>query len=113
MDFGQPHKNTVYAENLDFEQELDRELENETSWEKREHQRFVNSCRKAKDRQTSSIRKDIATLESQVKNLEMQIRYRSTVKKQKELEKAKKELASKKQLLDRTITSISREIFGK
>ena len=33
MDFGQPHKNTVYAENLDFEQELDRELENETSWE--------------------------------------------------------------------------------
>ena len=109
-----------------FEQELDRELENETSWEKREHQRFVNSCRKAKcnittikrcekeiDRQTSSIRKDIATLESQIKNLEIQIRYRSTVKKQKELEKAKKELASKKQLLDRTITSISREIFGK
>jgi hypothetical protein len=43
----------------------------------------------------------------------MQIRYRSTVKKQKELEKAKKELASKKQLLDRTITSISKEIFEK
>ena len=24
MDFGQPHKNTVYAENLDFEQELEK-----------------------------------------------------------------------------------------
>lgn len=126
MDFGQLHRNTVYAEKLDFEQQIDLKLENETSLEKREHQRFVNSCRKAKctistikrcekeiDRQTKPIRKDIATLESQIKNLEIQVRYRSTIKKQKELEKAKKELASKKQLLDRTITSISKEIFGK
>lgn len=125
MDFGQYHKNTSYAENLDFEQELDRELENVISWEKREHQRFVNSCRKAKcnittikkcekeiERQTSSIRKDIATLESQIKSLEIQVRCRGTIKKQKELEKAKKELIYQKQLLDRTVTSISKEIFG-
>ena len=126
MDFGRFHKNTAYAENLDFEQKLERELENENSWEKQDHQRFVNSCRKAKcnistirrcekeiERQTSSIRKDIAVLESQIKTLEIQIRYRATIRKQKELEKAKIKLASKKQLLDRTVTSISKEIFGK
>ncbi len=126
MDFGQLHKNIAYAENLDFEQELERELENENSWEKQDHQRFVNSCRKAKfnistirrcekgiERQTSSIRKDIAVFESQIKTLEIQIKYRATVRKQRELEKAKIKLASKKQLLDRTITSISKEIFGK
>jgi hypothetical protein len=118
--------NTDYARQLDFEQQIELELEGEQPLEKIEHKAFVERCRRAKvpytklkkyekevDAQTKELKADIESLEWKLKHCHVgdkRKRY-ALIYLQKDFDQWRKQLNDKRNQLDLIITRLHDKYF--
>lgn len=122
--------NTDFARMLDWEQQLDYELEQqqEVDIEQQERKAFTDRCRRAKvsytklkkyerevEAETSDLKAEIKVLEWNLKNHQVGGRVRIfglKVCKQKEFDKWKMQLSDKRRQLENIINRIHHKYFG-